>query len=234
MIRFAGVKKSYGSDTVVFNDLSLEIEEGDFVFLTGESGSGKTTMIMMLLREILADEGVIEFYGKDIEKLRKAQIPYYRRRIGVIFQDFKLINELTVYENLFYAYLATGGRKADAEKKIIDILTMIGMDSFHKRYPRELSGGEQQKICLARALINNPKLLIADEPTGNLDPDSSREILKLLELIHNHGITIVMATHDIANVEHTLDRNIYRLIHLENKGAYEVLQGKRDESGTSA
>lgn len=229
MIRFDAVKKCYGEETKVFDNLNLEIEEGDLVFLTGESGSGKTTVIMMLLREIVADSGEITFFGKNIGKFNKAQIPFFRRKIGVIFQDFKLIEELTVYENLYMAYLAIGGRKRDAENKITDVLTMMGIDGFHKRYPSQLSGGEKQKVCLARALLNNPKLLLADEPTGNLDPQSSVEILKLLELIHNHGTTIIMATHDISNVKSTLSADIYRMIHLKNGCAYEV-SGNKSES----
>ncbi|MCR5101439.1 MAG: ATP-binding cassette domain-containing protein [Butyrivibrio sp.] len=217
MIRFEGVSKSYGDDTPVLSDFNLDIENGEMVFLTGRSGSGKTTLIMLLLRELLAEKGRIIIEGKDIEKLGKNQIPYYRREIGVIFQDFRLIPDMTVYENLYTAILATGGRKSDAEKKITDVLTMLGIDRFHKRYPRELSGGEQQKVCLARALINNPKILLADEPTGNLDPNSSKEILKLLELVNKQGVTIIMATHDIANIEETLDENSYRRIRLDEK-----------------
>ena len=217
MIRFENVYKSYGDDAPVLNDFNLNIERGEMVFLTGKSGSGKTTLIMLLLREQLAQRGRIVIDGRDIEKLSDGEIPFFRRDLGIIFQDFRLIPDMTVYENLYTAILATGGRKSDAEKKITDVLTMLGIDRLHKRYPKQLSGGEQQKVCLARALINNPKILLADEPTGNLDPASSKEIIKLIELVNSQGITVVMATHDIANIEETLDEKSYRMIKLEEK-----------------
>ena len=220
MIRFKNVYKSYDEHNQVLNDFNLHIDRGEMVFLTGESGSGKTTLIMMLLREQLADSGVIEIDGRDIKKLRRSEVPVYRRQLGVIFQDFRLIPDLTVYENLYTAILATGGRRSDAENKITDVLTMLGIDRFHKRYPRQLSGGEQQKVCLARAIVNNPKILLADEPTGNLDPTSSQEILRLLELVNNQGITVVMATHDLANIEEVFDENRYRRVSLDAKDSF--------------
>ncbi len=217
MIRFENVYKSYGDDTPVLKDFNLNIERGEMVFLTGESGSGKTTIIMLIMREQLAQKGSIMIEGRDIEKLGTNEVPYFRRNLGIIFQDFRLIPDMTVYENLYTAILATGGRLNDAEKKITDVLTMLGIDRLHKRYPRQLSGGEQQKVCLARAIINNPKILLADEPTGNLDPNSSKEILKLLKLVNDQGITVVMATHDITNIEETLEEGSYRMIKLDDK-----------------
>ena len=199
MITFNHVSKEYiTKDNVskVYDDFNEEIADGEFVVLTGESGSGKTTLIKMLLKETEQQSGYIIVDGQDISKLQRRQIPYYRRGIGVLFQDFRLIQNESVYDNLVNAILATGGSMKDAEKKIVNVLTMLGIDYLHKRYPREISGGEQQKVCLARAIINNPKLLLVDEPTGNLDPDASEEINRLLEVIHNQGITIVMATHD--------------------------------------
>ena len=199
MITFNHVSKEYiTKDNVskVYDDFNEEIADGEFVVLTGESGSGKTTLIKMLLKETEPQSGSIIVDGQDISKLQRRQIPYYRRGIGVLFQDFRLIQNESVYDNLVNAILATGGSMKDAEKKIVNVLTMLGIDYLHKRYPREISGGEQQKVCLARAIINNPKLLLVDEPTGNLDPDASEEINRLLEVIHNQGITIVMATHD--------------------------------------
>ncbi len=199
MITFNHVSKEYiTKDNVskVYEDFNEEIADGEFVVLTGESGSGKTTLIKMLLKETEPQSGSIIVDGQDISKLQRRQIPYYRRGIGVLFQDFRLIQNESVYDNLVNAILATGGSMKDAEKKIVNVLTMLGIDYLHKRYPREISGGEQQKVCLARAIINNPKLLLVDEPTGNLDPDASEEINRLLEVIHNQGITIVMATHD--------------------------------------
>ena len=200
MISFNHVTKEYVTEdkvSRVYDDFSEEISDGEFVVLTGESGSGKTTLIKMLLKEVEPLSGQIIVDGQDISKIKRNQIPYYRRNLGVLFQDFRLIQNETVYENLVSAILATGGSSKDADKKIVNVLTMLGIDSLHKRFPREMSGGEQQKVCLARAIINNPKLLLVDEPTGNLDPVSSFEINRLLDVINGQGITVVMATHDI-------------------------------------
>ncbi|MBE5826543.1 MAG: ATP-binding cassette domain-containing protein [Butyrivibrio sp.] len=200
MIRFSHVTKSYETEdgkTLVYSDFSEDIEEGEFVVLTGESGSGKTTLIRMLLKEIEPDSGTITVDGRDIGKISKREIPFYRREIGVIFQDFKLIRNKSVYDNLVLAILATGGSYQGAEKKIVNVLTMLGIDNLHKRFPGEISGGEQQKVCLARAIINNPKVLLVDEPTGNLDPAASIEINRLLDVVNAQGITVVMASHDI-------------------------------------
>ncbi len=218
MISFSHVTKEYETEegTVrVYEDFSEEIADGEFVVLTGESGSGKTTLINMLLKETEPGSGVITVDGKDISKIPRRKVPYYRREIGVIFQDFKLIQNKSVYDNLVAAILATGGSHKEAEKKIVNVLTMLGIDDLHKRFPREMSGGEQQKVCLARAIINNPKILLVDEPTGNLDPESSKEIIRLLEVVNGQGITIVMATHDqlAANAKGR------RRIDLDNRGA---------------
>ncbi len=204
MISFSHVTKKYESEdgkVLVYEDFSEEIGKGEFVVLTGESGSGKTTLIKMLLKETEPDSGTIFVDGKDISKISRKDIPFYRRGIGVLFQDFRLIQESSVYDNLMSAILATGGSYKEAEKKIVDVLTMLGIDSLHKRYPKQMSGGEQQKVCLARAIINNPGILLVDEPTGNLDPTSSAEINRLLDVVNAQGITIVMATHDISAAE---------------------------------
>ncbi|MBP3273988.1 MAG: ATP-binding cassette domain-containing protein [Butyrivibrio sp.] len=193
---------------LVYEDFSEEIGKGEFVVLTGESGSGKTTLIKMLLKETEPDSGTIFVDGKDISKIGRKDIPFYRRSIGVLFQDFRLIQESSVYDNLMSAILATGGSYKEAEKKIVDVLTMLGIDSLHKRFPKQMSGGEQQKVCLARAIINNPGILLVDEPTGNLDPSSSAEINRLLDVVNGQGITIVMATHDIAAAERPGRRRI--------------------------
>ena len=200
MISFTNVKKEYVGDsgvTKVYENFNETIEDGEFVVLTGESGCGKTTLIKMLLKEVEPQDGTIIVDGKDISKIDKGQIPFYRREIGVLFQDFRLIPNETVYDNLVSAIIATGGSKKEAERKIINVLTMLGIDSLHKRYPKQLSGGEAQKVCLARAIINNPRLLLVDEPTGNLDPAASEEINRLLEVINEQGVTVVMATHDM-------------------------------------
>ena len=200
MITFTNVCKDYVTEegiVNVYSDFSEVIRDGEFIVLTGESGSGKTTLLKMLLKEEEPTHGSIYVDGENLKSIRRSKIPYYRRRIGVVFQDFKLIPELSVYDNLHTAILATGGAASEAEKKIVDVLTMLGIDSLHKRLPREMSGGQQQKVCLARAIINNPKYLLVDEPTGNLDPASSAEIIRMLDVIHDHGITVIMATHDM-------------------------------------
>ncbi len=201
MISFSNVTKAFETEDgeyCVYRGFSEEIQDGEFVVLTGESGSGKTTLIKMLLKETEPDSGRIMVDGKDISTIPRHQIPFYRRNIGVVFQDFKLIQSETVYDNLVHAILATGGTGRDTEKKIVNVLTMLGIDHLHKRYPRQMSGGEQQKICLARAIINNPKILLLDEPTGNLDPLYTADINRLLDIINGQGVTVVMATHDLS------------------------------------
>ena len=201
MIVFDKVTKEYLTEDgriSVYRDFSEEIADGEFVVLTGESGSGKTTLIKMLLKETEPDSGRILVDTEDLSTIQHRMIPFYRREIGVIFQDFKLIQSESVYDNLASALLATGGSHKEINAKIVNVLTMLGIDSLHKRFPRQMSGGEQQKVCLARAIINNPKLLLVDEPTGNLDPASTAEINRLLDIVNGQGITIVMATHDIS------------------------------------
>lgn len=200
MISFNHIYKEYVTKEKVnrvYNDFSEQIDDGEFVVLTGESGSGKTTLIKMLLKEVEPTSGSVIVDGKDITKMKRSEIPYYRRSLGVLFQDFRLVQNLSVYDNLFTSILATGGSSKEAESKIINVLTMLEIDHLHKRYPKELSGGEQQKVCLARAIINNPGILLVDEPTGNLDPDASREINRLLDIVNGQGVTVVMATHDL-------------------------------------
>ena len=199
MITLSHINHSYETEDgliEVFNDLNAQIEDEEFVFLTGKSGSGKTTLIKMILNDITPVSGDIIVDGQNLRNISRKKKPYYRRNIGVLFQDFKLIQEVTIYDNLLAAILATGGSAKDAENKISYVLSMLSIDHLHKRIPKELSGGEQQKVCLARAVINHPKILLVDEPTGNLDPTSSAEIMRLLDIIHRQKITIVMATHD--------------------------------------
>jgi len=200
MIVFDNVTKKYEIEDdvlTVYQDFSETIEDGEFVVVTGKSGSGKTTMLQMLLKDTEPQDGEILVDGKLLSTMSKGQIPFYRRSIGVVFQDSKLIPDLSVYDNLYVSIIATGGAGKDAAKKIANVLTMLGIDHLHRRLPMQLSGGEQQKVCLARAIINNPKILMVDEPTGNLDPTSSAEINRLLQVINNQGITVLMATHDL-------------------------------------
>ncbi len=197
MIVFRDVTKTYSEDgKKVFAGFSLTVEDGELVFLTGKSGSGKTTLIRMLLKETEPDSGEIILGRHRLCEITPEKIPYYRREIGVVFQDFRLFDDRTVYGNLELVISMTGGRKKDAEQKITNVLSMLGIDRLHRRYPKQLSGGEMQKVCMARALINNPSVLLCDEPTGNLDPEASKEIFRLLELVHRQGITVIIATHD--------------------------------------
>ena len=162
-----------------------------------KSGVVNLLNLRMLLKETEPQSGEIIVDGRKLSEVSRSQIPYYRRSIGVVFQDFKLIEDLNVYDNLVTTILATGGAGTEAMHKITNVLTMLGIDHLHKRFPKEMSGGEQQKVCLARAIINNPKILLVDEPTGNLDPAASIEINRLLQVINDQGITVVMATHDM-------------------------------------
>ncbi len=202
MIIFSDVSKKYEEARApVFHRFTEKIEDGEFVLVTGKSGSGKSTFIKLLLKEIEPDSGDIMVNGRMLSSIKGSDVPYYRRGIGVVFQDFRLFEDYTVFGNLELVLSLTGVKSSDTELKITHILKLLGIDRLHRRYPSELSGGEKQKVCMARALINMPKLLLADEPTGNLDPESSEEIIKLLEVAHRQGITVIMATHDIETCE---------------------------------
>ncbi|MCR5411062.1 MAG: ATP-binding cassette domain-containing protein [Lachnospiraceae bacterium] len=185
----------------VFDDFSQHIDRGEFILVTGKSGSGKSTLIKLLLKEIEPDSGNITVDGQDLSSIPRSRIPAYRRSIGVVFQDFRLFDDYTVFGNLEVVMSLTGAPMKDSEQRITNMLKLMGVDRLYKRYPRELSGGEKQKVCMARALINSPSVLLADEPTGNLDPASSKEIFRLLEVAHRQGITVVMATHDLATAD---------------------------------
>lgn len=202
MIQFKNMTKCYeDTDTLVFENFNELIEDGEFILLTGESGAGKSTLLKLLLKETEISGGQILMDGRKLTEIAQKEIPYFRREIGVVFQDFKLIPNLTVYKNVEMAQLVTGGRGRDAGKRIVSILSLLGIDKLHKRYPEELSGGQKQKVCLARALVNHPRLLLADEPTGNLDNEASLEMMKLFELIHKQGTTVIVATHDLEAAE---------------------------------
>ena len=200
MIEFEHVTKEFKNITAL-KDFSVTIEAGEFVFLIGASGAGKSTFIRLLLREISASEGKIIVYGKDLAKLKSRDIPAYRRKIGMVFQDFKLIPTLNVYENVAFAMKVTNAKPADIKLRVPEVLKLVGLEDRIKAFPNELSGGEQQRVSIARALVNKPDILIADEPTGNLDPDTSWEIMNILKQINENGTTVIMATHgkDIVN-----------------------------------
>ncbi len=200
MVEFRNVSKTF-ADTgqEVLRDLSFNVKAGEFVLLTGESGVGKTTVLRLLLKELEPDEGRIWVGERDISTISYSEIPYYRRNFGVMFQDHRLLQKENCYQNIELARIVTGGNTKDSPRKIGSLMKLLGIDNYYKRLPGELSGGQQAKVCLARALVNNPQVLIADEPTANLDPHSSEEFLKLLLLIHS-GVhiktTIIVATHD--------------------------------------
>ena len=196
MIRLSDVVKEYESGTTALKGISLRIEDGEFVFLVGPSGSGKSTIIKLLTGEIVPTSGQIAVNGFSLTNIAERQIPLLRRSIGVIFQDFRLIEKKTVYENLGFAMRAVGSSPREIKKRIPYVLELVGLEEKTDRYPNELSGGEQQRVAIARALINNPSTIIADEPTGNLDPARSLEIMRLLERINQLGTTMVVVTHE--------------------------------------
>ena len=196
MIRLSDVVKEYESGTTALKGISLRIEDGEFVFLVGPSGSGKSTIIKLLTGEIVPTSGQIAVNGFSLTNIAERQIPLLRRSVGVIFQDFRLIEKKTVYENLSFAMRAVGASPREIKKRIPYVLELVGLEEKTDRYPNEISGGEQQRVAIARALVNNPSMIIADEPTGNLDPARSLEIMRLLERINQLGTTMVVVTHE--------------------------------------
>jgi len=201
LIRMTNVQKTYKTGTVALYDVDLTISKGEFVFIIGASGSGKSTLIKMLYREEKPDKGSIMIGGINVAKLKDRKVYILRRKLGVVFQDFKLLPKMTVYENVAFAMEVFNYDKKTIHKKVMEALELVGLKNKVRQYPNQLSGGEQQRVVIARAIVNNPKLLICDEPTGNLDPDTSMGIMKVLEDINQMGTTIVMTTHnrDIVN-----------------------------------
>ncbi len=196
MIRLINVEKCYANGAKAINGISMEIDDGEFVFLVGPSGSGKSTIIKMLTGEIGPTAGRIMINGYNMTNISSRQIPFMRRTIGVIFQDFRLLEKKNVYENMVFAMRAVGAPPAEIKRRIPYVLELVGLENKTRRLPGELSGGEQQRVAIARALVNNPETIIADEPTGNLDPERSFEIMSLLERINDLGTTMLVVTHE--------------------------------------
>ena len=202
MIQFTDVTKSYTEGNTALNGVSLQIEDGEFVFLVGPSGSGKSTIMKVITGELKPTSGQVHVNGYSLERIRKRDIPYMRRTLGVVFQDFRLINKMTVYDNVAYAMRVIGAREAEIKERVPYVLDLVGLTGKERRHPNEMSGGEQQRLAIARALVNNPSTIIADEPTGNLDPARSFELMSLLEEINKLGTTVLVVTHEQELVKH--------------------------------
>ena len=212
MIRFENVTKNYKGGTVAIRDMSVDIDKGEFVFLVGSSGSGKTTFIRLMLREEVPDEGRILVAGRDIANLSQWRIPYLRRNIGCVFQDFRLLPTKNVFENVAFALEVIGRPKHVIAAQVPQVLDLVGLSKKKGNLPNELSGGEQQRVAVARAFVNRPLILLADEPTGNLDPATSQGIMRLFERINRTGTTVVVATHDATLVD-LMRRRVVELDH---------------------
>jgi len=201
MIEFTDVTKSYSVGTHALRGITMQIEDGEFAFLVGPSGSGKSTIIKLITGELKPTSGTVHVNGYSLERIRKREIPYLRRTVGVVFQDFRLIDTKTVFENVAFAMRAIGAHDREIKERVPYILELVGLETKSRRHPTELSGGEQQRLAIARALVNNPSTIIADEPTGNLDPARSLEIMSLLQEINNLGTTMLVVTHERDLVE---------------------------------
>ena len=201
MIEFTDVEKSYTEGNVALRGISMQIEAGEFAFLVGPSGSGKSTIIKLITGELKPTAGAVHVNGYSLERIRKREIPFLRRTVGVVFQDFRLIGTKTVYENVAFAMRVIGAREKEIRDRVPYVLDLVGLETKAKRHPGELSGGERQRLAIARALVNNPSTIIADEPTGNLDPALSFEIMTLLQEINNLGTTMLVVTHEKSLVE---------------------------------
>ena len=228
MIELSRVSKTYETGSKAVKDISLTIEDGEFVFIVGRSGSGKSTLMKLLLKELEPTKGRIVVNDMDLGKMPRRYIPKYRRRLGVVFQDFRLLKDRTVFENVAFAQRVIGVPTRVIKETVPEMLRLVGLSSKYKAYPRQLSGGEQQRVAIARALINSPEVLLADEPTGNLDAQNSMEIMRLLEEINNRGTTVVVVTHSQEIVNRmgkrviTLDRGVVAEDEIKGGIAYEA------------
>ena len=207
MITLEHVSKAYTAGIPALNDVSLHIDKGEFVFIVGDSGSGKSTLIKLLLKELDPTEGVITVNGRNVNKIRRRQIPKFRRKIGVVFQDYRLLKDRNVYDNVAFAQKVIGESNKHIKKRVPVMLSMVGLAPKYKSFPDQMSGGEQQRVAIARALINEPEILLADEPTGNLDNNNTWEIMKLLEEINQRGTTVLVVTHNMEIVR-TMNKRV--------------------------
>lgn len=213
MIDFENVSKTYPNGTHALYDINLHINKGEFVFIVGASGAGKSTFLKLIMHEETTSEGEIIINGKNTSKLKRREVPYLRRHMGIVFQDFRLIEKMNVFDNVAFAMRAVGERTAVIKKRVPYVLELVGLKHKMKNKPSELSGGEQQRVSLARALVNNPEIIIADEPTGNVDPEMSHEIIELLTEINAKGTTVLVVTH-----EHELVREFHHRVITIDKG----------------
>ena len=212
MIEFSNVTKAYSVGTQALRGVSMQIEDGEFVFLVGPSGSGKSTIIKLITGELKPTSGSVHVNGYSLERIRRKEIPYLRRTIGVVFQDFRLIENMTVYDNVAFAMRVVGAGTAEIRSRVPYVLNLVGLEHKSRRHPGELSGGEQQRLAIARALVNNPSTIIADEPTGNLDPGRSLEIMTLLQEINRLGTTVLVVTHE----QNLVDQFVNRVITIDD------------------
>ncbi|AEF24874.1 cell division ATP-binding protein FtsE [Streptococcus parauberis] len=224
LIEMKDVSKKYRKSTTALRDLTVSVDQGEFVYLVGPSGAGKSSFIKLLYREEKVSTGSLYVGEFDLTKLRKKDIPILRRNIGVVFQDYKLLERKTVFENIAYAMEVIGEKRRNIKKRVPEVLELVGLKHKIRSFPNQLSGGEQQRVAIARAIVNNPKLLIADEPTGNLDPEISWEIMQLLERINLQGTTILMATHN-SHIVNTLRHRVIaiedgRIVRDDEEGEY--------------
>lgn len=224
MIQMENVSKVYDNGSVALSEINVSIEKGDFVFVVGPSGAGKSTFIKLIFREELPSQGQLIVNGRNVGDLKPEEVPFLRRQLGIVFQDYRLLPNRTVYENVAFAMQVIEAPRREIQKRVNHVLDLVGLRVKARSFPTELSGGEQQRIAIARAIVNNPIAVIADEPTGNLDPDTSWEIMKIFERINKNGTTIVMATHDKTVVDAMKRRVIAieksRIVRDQEKGVY--------------
>lgn len=224
MLNFYNVTKIYPGDVKALTDVTLQVRRGEFVFLVGPSGAGKSTLTKLIYREEMPNRGQIIFNGKNVVRMKQRDVPYLRRSIGMVFQDFRLLPQKTVFENIAFAMEVIGSSRREIKKTVPKILQMVGLTKKAAVFPDHLSGGEQQRVGVARAIVNNPLLIIADEPTGNLDPDTSRELMRLFMEVNHRGTTIIMSTHAWDIVDDMKKRVVElangRIVRDEQEGAY--------------